>query len=1086
MKWQEIFRFELIYRLRRPETYLFFVFLFGVSIFGVDFILEGVELGLVKKNAPLVIGKTMGALTGLFMILASIVMGMPIIRDDSYQVTSLMYTQPVEKIDLLAGRFIGSFLVLILIFTGIPLGMIVGEFMPWHHSDELLPFRLSSYLNAFTIVLFPTIFFGAALFYVSGFLSRKLLVVYTQGIVIFVLFILTKSITDENLQALLDPFSLTTISQISKDWTITDKNTLLLPFSGILLANKMFWAGSGLLILAFGYLKFDFRIEQKNPRKENVFTSKDNRTNIKKISILFFTAQYDLSASWIQFWHLSAFYFKSLFKVTSFWAIVICGVIIIVINSISLGTVYGVNSYPSTFLIIEELQELSTYFFIIILLFYSAELYWKERSVNIQQLTDISPSTSLVNIMGKVAGLNGIFVVLFLALIASGIVFQLSNQYYHLDLSIYFSGFFIEMLPFLFIYTSAAFFIQAIVNNKFLGIIITLVFFISSIAISNLGYGHLLINFGGGGLSPYSEMNGYGHFMVPYLWEKMYWICFGLLLIILGSLVAARGLEEGIKQRIKRISSNSTKSIAISSLVLCLCLIGIGIYLQFQCNVLNETWSLKKQQKYRAQYEKSLKHLEYFPQPKLISTDLFMEIYPDQRSYFLSGSYVLRNDESFALSEIHIQKQINNHVNLSDVSFSIPSTLDTQFQKFDYFIYKLNKQLLPGDSVVMEFKQSLKPIGFEVNSSIGSVLYNGTFIRNNEFPTFGYNNKYELRDDLERKHQNLESRKDKADLNHKHELQHARSGSDSNGIVTNIIIGTKGDQIAVTSGKLVNQWTENEREYFHYKSTKSIINFYAINSGEFKIFKDHWVAPDQSVIKLEIYHHQRHNYNLERMMKSMKASLDYYSTYFSPYQYSQLRIVEFPRYEQFAQSFPNTIPFSESIGFMLNIDDSTDVDMTFFVTAHEVAHQWWGMQLETANVKGRNFVLETLSQYSALMVLKKTIGQKKAEQFLEDQKERYELGEKKSKIEEAPLYLVENEEYIYYNKGVLVMNELQEIIGEANVNHALQAFLKDWNSNDGILKSNTKRFATSEDLIGYFLTFSKEENRNEVLQLFGK
>ena len=32
---------------------------------------------------------------------------------------------------------------------------------------------------------------------------------------------------------------------------------------------------------------------------------------------------------------------------------------------------------------------------------------------------------------------------------------------------------------------------------------------------------------------------------------------------------------------------------------------------------------------------------------------------------------------------------------------------------------------------------------------------------------------------------------------------------------------------------------------------------------------------------------------------------------FGPYQYRQFRILEFPRYEEFAHQFPNTIPYSE-------------------------------------------------------------------------------------------------------------------------------------------------------------------------------
>ena len=60
------------------------------------------------------------------------------------------------------------------------------------------------------------------------------------------------------------------------------------------------------------------------------------------------------------------------------------------------------------------------------------------------------------------------------------------------------------------------------------------------------------------------------------------------------------------------------------------------------------------------------------------------------------------------------------------------------------------------------------------------------------------------------------------------------------------------------------------------------------------------------------------------MIRSVKASLDYFTRNFSRYQHRQLRIIEFPRYQMFAQSFPNTIPYSEGLGFIAKVDPKDD------------------------------------------------------------------------------------------------------------------------------------------------------------------
>jgi hypothetical protein len=61
----------------------------------------------------------------------------------------------------------------------------------------------------------------------------------------------------------------------------------------------------------------------------------------------------------------------------------------------------------------------------------------------------------------------------------------------------------------------------------------------------------------------------------------------------------------------------------------------------------------------------------------------------------------------------------------------------------------------------------------------------------------------------------------------------------------------------------------------------------------------------------------------------------YYTTRFTPYQHKQVRILEFPNYASFAQSFANTIPFSESIGFIADLRDKEDIDYVFYVTVKE-------------------------------------------------------------------------------------------------------------------------------------------------------
>ncbi|MFD2567650.1 ABC transporter permease/M1 family aminopeptidase [Pseudotenacibaculum haliotis] len=1042
----------------------------------------------MKKNAPLVIAKTMGAITGLFMIMVSMIMGVPVLRDYQYDTEALLFINPITKRDYLLGRFLGSFAILIFIFCGLLLGMMIGSQMPWHKAEEMLAFNATTYIQSFAVIVLPTLFFGACTFFVSGMLSKKLLVVYTQGVVIFVLFLLTKAITNDYLQGVMDPFSLTTLTQFSKDWSPIALNELSITLSGIILSNKLFWVGLGCLIMVYGYRKFSFSTLSRKPKKTRKQLRKTvGNQQILDVNIPAVSIYHNFKAQCIQLYELSKFYTLSLVKETSFWAIAICGILIILINSVNLGTVLGVDSYPKTYFIIAELQEMSMFFFIIVLLFYSGELIWKERSIKQHVLNDATLINNITTLTSKFIALVAIYVVLMLALIITGIGFQVSKGYYEFQLGMYFSGFFIEILPFLILYTVVAFFFQTLSKNKFIGIFLTLIFFIVNIATEFLGFNHSLYKFGGKTLGVYSEMNGYGHFLLPYLWTKAYWFLFGALLLILSALLMHRGTESKLWKRITTLKHQITRPIAYTGVVLLLLFLMLGSYIFYNTNILNTYWTNSQEISFRANYEKTLKPLEYIPQPKITHTDLKVELYPKTRSYEIEGVYVLKNKSEKPIDEIHVQKRIASHVVLENVVFEGGATANTKYQEFDYTIYKLSKPLLPEASVKMKFKQTFNPKGFENDNSGTEFVYNGTSFNNLIFPSLGYNKNYELNDDDIRQEMNLSLRQDKANIDNKKELVNARSGSDSDGTYLNIVIGTNNRQKAITSGKLIKEWTSNNRNYVHYKTAQPIINLYSILSAEYEVKRDQWTSLDttQKPVSLEIYHHPTHNYNLNRMMEGMKASLSYYSKNFSPYQYEQLRIMEFPRYAEYAQSLPGTIPFSEALGFVLDIDDKTDVDMAFYVTAHEVAHQWFGMQIEAANVQGKNLVLETLAQYGAIMVLKQRYSQEKVDQFLELQLEDYHTKRKKAKSEPS-LALVENQDYIYYNKGVIAMYKLQQLIGEERVNLALQRFIEDWNTTNGKLKATTNRYATSQDLIGYFREVTPDSLQYIISDLFEK
>ncbi len=94
---------------------------------------------------------------------------------------------------------------------------------------------------------------------------------------------------------------------------------------------------------------------------------------------------------------------------------------------------------------------------------------------------------------------------------------------------------------------------------------------------------------------------------------------------------------------------------------------------------------------------------------------------------------------------------------------------------------------------------------------------------------------------------------------------------------------------------------------------------------------------------------------------------------------------------------------------------------------------------------------ETLAEYSALMVMKQKYGSDNMHRFLKHELDQYLRGRAGEIRKERPVVLVQNEPYVWYQKGGQVMYTLADYIGEDKLNLALRNFLTQYryaNAND--------------------------------------
>ena len=360
-------------------------------------------------------------------------------------------------------------------------------------------------------------------------------------------------------------------------------------------------------------------------------------------------------------------------------------------------------------------------------------------------------------------------------------------------------------------------------------------------------------------------------------------------------------------------------------------------------------------------------------------------------------------------------------------------------QKYRYYIYVLEEPLMPQDTMTMTFSLEYMEKGFKNNEPNVDIVYNGTFINNQDyFPRIGYNREIELVEDHDRKQHGLEPRQRMAPVDDMQARRNNYVSYDGDWITLDAIVSTDKDQTGIAPGYLVEEWQEGGRNFYHYVMDDRFINLYGFLSGRYELRRDKWQDVD-----IEVYYHKGHEYNIDRFIHAIKSSLDYFTEHFGPYQHRLVRIVEFPRYQEFAQSLTATVPYSEGIGFIAKIEED-DVDYPFALTAHEVAHQWWAHQVVSADVQGATVMTEVLSQYSSLMVCRQEFSEDLVRKMLEHELDSYLRSRGNERLKEVPLMLVENQGYLHYRKGMVVMNALQDYIGEERLNRALRTYLKDF------------------------------------------
>jgi aminopeptidase N len=354
---------------------------------------------------------------------------------------------------------------------------------------------------------------------------------------------------------------------------------------------------------------------------------------------------------------------------------------------------------------------------------------------------------------------------------------------------------------------------------------------------------------------------------------------------------------------------------------------------------------------------------------------------------------------------------------------------------FGHRIYRLDVPMRPGEERWLGFRTRRQQLGFRASGAEQWLAPNGTNLNSVKLaPRIGMSDVGLIDDPGERRRLGLPDRQPFPRLDDLAATTITPSG-DVGWTTADITVSTLAGQIPMAPGRLVSERIEKGRRIARFLSEAPVKNLFSIQSGRYAVRRQ-----VHRGVEYAVYFHPPHHWNVERMMTAMKASIDYYRGAFGPYQFDHARIVERPD-PGGGQAFPGTIAVGEGI-FPMDLRDPEALDMVTLLTAHELAHQYWGHQVLGARMQGGSLLYESLSQYSALMVMRKLQGESGIRRFLQFQLDRYLDGRRTQVMEEQPLVSAGiDQDHVNYGKGALAFYLLQERIGEAAVNRALRRFV---------------------------------------------
>mgnify|MGYP000704709418 CR=1 FL=1 len=1030
---KKLLQFEVFYQLKQRAFPIFAILFLALGVFvgSQGFASKGVNFNSVYQ---VYFHTSLFTLGSVFIIMFFAISA--ILRDKQHNMENLIYSSSIKKSHYFWSRFIGTFLFSVLAFSPFLIGYIFGNYFSSLDPERLGDFRLMVYLQPWFYIVLPNILICSIIVFSVSTISKNSTTTYVSAVFIYMLYFVSSIFLNSPLMAqavpaspesmaiaaIADPFGIAAFFEQTQYWTPYQKNTQLLSFSGLFLLNRLVWVLASIGILLGTYGLFSFRKISKKVKKEP-------KQKEGKVQLLVYQPKkgfHNFKAQQMAFFTLLKLELKNVFKSLPFIAVLIMWLFIVfseLYSTVISGGEYGVSVYPFTNQLIDLIVDPLSIFSLILIVFYSSEIVWRECDLNFNSIVDATPVKNEVFFLSKFTALLSLPMILIASGILMCLVFQISLNYTNFEFILYSSLFYYYGVQ-LAVFSMIALFVNSLVKSKYMGMGIFGLIVLLTLKSGMLGLEHPLTSLGFMPRVKYNNMDGFNGVSNLFDHLAMYWLGFGFLLVFISFKVWNRGVITKISYKLKLLK-NDWSTIQKATIALCMFLfIEAGSLVFYNVNIVSNYETSNDDLDFSENYERKFKKHESIERLYPTSKKTKVDIYPKERVFTVTADYMLKNKSEQPLLEMFITERVSlENVTIENARLVAHDTL------YGTYLFKYDKPLQPNDSVRYTYKLKKEVKGYDEDNSI---VNNGTYINRfgNFEPILGYTSGLEISNKTEREKRNLPERAEEDNSDSHIELEDVKYEK----VSFETIISTSSDQTAISSGSLIKEWSENNRNYFHYKSSDKILPEVGYFSAKYKTNKTTYKG-----ISIEQYYDANHDFNIEEIDNSVKQTLDYCQENFGTYAFDHVRIAEVPAYWPFGGfAHPGVISMVEDRLYLSDVSDEVTFNVVAKRVIHEVAHQWWGHTLHAKPVTGGSLLVEGFAKYTEAVVLEKMYGKRSLYTLSENTRNRYFSGRSFDGDIEPPVYLVDGQGYIAYGKAYTVLMALRDLIGEKQVNKVLK------------------------------------------------